>query len=156
MKQFLKVDEWNIIEEGFHPDNMRASESIFSLGNGRFGQRGNFEETYSSDSLQGSYVAGITFLDRTRVGWWKNGYPRFFSRVPNAPDWSGIYLRLIDEELDLAHWDVEAYRRNLLPRLSGDLTQRPHAGSTRRAYQQPGKPKSLSDKVQCDVGELRR
>ena len=29
MKQFLKVDEWNIIEEGFHPDNMRASESIF-------------------------------------------------------------------------------------------------------------------------------
>ena len=67
MKQFLKVDEWNIIEEGFHPDNMRASESIFSLGNGRFGQRGNFEETYSSDSLQGSYVAGITFLDRT--GW---------------------------------------------------------------------------------------
>ena len=56
MKQFLKVDEWNIIEEGFHPDNMRASESIFSLGNGRFGQRGNFEETYSSDSLQGSYV----------------------------------------------------------------------------------------------------
>ena len=47
------------------------------------------------------------------MGWWKNGYPRFFSRVPNAPDWSGIYLRLIDEELDLAHWDVEAYRRRL-------------------------------------------
>ena len=90
MKKFLKVDEWNIIEEGFHADNLRASESIFSLGNGRFGQRGHFEESYSSDSLQGSYVAGITFLDRTRVGWWKNGYPRFFSRIPNTPDWSGI------------------------------------------------------------------
>ena len=36
MKKFLKVDEWNIIEEGFHADNLRASESIFSLGNGRF------------------------------------------------------------------------------------------------------------------------
>lgn len=113
MKKFLKVDEWNIIEEGFHADNLRASESIFSLGNGRFGQRGNFEESYSSDSLQGSYVAGITFLDRTRVGWWKNGYPRFFSRIPNTPDWSGIYVRLIDEELDLAHWDVESYERRL-------------------------------------------
>ena len=67
MKKFLKTDEWNIIEEGFHADKLRASESIFSLGNGRFGQRGNFEETYSSDSLQGSYVAGISFLDRTRV-----------------------------------------------------------------------------------------
>lgn len=54
MKKFLKTDEWNIIEEGFHADKLRASESIFSLGNGRFGQRGNFEETYSSDSLQGS------------------------------------------------------------------------------------------------------
>lgn len=113
MKKFLDTDEWNIIEKGFHADRLRASESIFSLGNGRFGQRGNFEETYSSNTLQGSYVAGITFLDRTRVGWWKNGYPRFFSRIPNAPDWSGIYLRLIDEELDLAVWDVDSYERRL-------------------------------------------
>lgn len=113
MKKFLETDEWNIIETGFHPDRLRASESIFSLGNGRFGQRGNFEETYSSNTLQGSYVAGITFLDRTRVGWWKNGYPRFFSRIPNAPDWSGIYVRLIDEELDLALWDVGSYERRL-------------------------------------------
>lgn len=113
MKKFLETDEWNIIEKGFHPDRLRASESIFSLGNGRFGQRGNFEETYSSNRLQGSYVAGITFLDRTRVGWWKNGYPRFFSRIPNAPDWSGVYVRLIDEELDLAVWDVGSYERRL-------------------------------------------
>lgn len=113
MKKFLKTDEWNIIEEGFHTDRLRASESIFSLGNGRFGQRGNFEETYNSDSLQGSYVAGITFLDRTRVGWWKNGYPRYFSRIPNAPNWSGIYVRLIDEELDLSQWDVLSFERRL-------------------------------------------
>lgn len=113
MKKFLKTDEWNIVEESFRATHLRASESIFSLGNGRFGQRGNFEETYSSTSLQGSYVAGITFLDRTRVGWWKNGYPLFFSRIPNAPNWSGIYLRLIDEELDLALWDVAHFERRL-------------------------------------------
>lgn len=113
MNKFLRTDEWNIIEDHFQADRLRASESIFSLGNGRLGQRGNFEETYSSDSLPGSYVAGISFLDRTRVGWWKNGYPRFFSRIPNAPNWSGIYLRLIDEELDLARWDVESYQRRL-------------------------------------------
>lgn len=113
MKKFLLTDEWNIIENEFHADRLRASESIFSLGNGRLGQRGNFEETYSSDTLQGSYVAGVTFLDRTRVGWWKNGYPSFFSRIPNAPDWSGIYVRLIDEELDLAIWDINRYERRL-------------------------------------------
>ena len=113
MKKYLLTDEWNIIENEFHADRLRASESIFSLGNGRLGQRGNFEETYNSDTLQGSYVAGISFLDRTRVGWWKNGYPNFFSRIPNAPNWSGIYVRLIDEELDLATWDINRFERRL-------------------------------------------
>ena len=58
-------------------------------------------------------MAGISFLDRTRVGWWKNGYPHFFSRIPNAPDWSGIYLRLIDEEVDLSQWDIKQFERKL-------------------------------------------
>lgn len=114
MNKFLKVDEWTIIEEDFHMKDMRASESIFSIGNGRIGQRGNFEESYTGDTLQGSYLAGIYFQDRTRVGWWKNGYPRFFSRMPNAPFWSGINLRLIDEELNLAEWDIESFERRLL------------------------------------------
>lgn len=113
MKRYLKTDEWNIIEDNFHADNLRRSESIFSLGNGRFGQRGNFEEPYSSDSYRGSFVAGITFLDKTRVGWWKNGFPHFYTRIPNAADWSRVSLRLIDEELDLAQWDVNSFSRRL-------------------------------------------
>ena len=113
MKKFLKTDEWSIIEEEFNPTRIRESESIFSLGNGRFGQRGFFEETYSSDSLPGSYVAGVSFLDRTKVGWWKNGYPHYFSRIPNAPNWCGLYVRLIDEEVDLAVWDVNKFERKL-------------------------------------------
>ena len=88
MKRYLKTDEWNIIEDEFHADNLRMSESIFSLGNGRFGQRGNFEEPYSSDCYIGSFVAGIPFLDKTRVGWWKNGFPHYYTRIPNAANWS--------------------------------------------------------------------
>lgn len=113
MKKFLKTDEWNIIEDSFQADRMRWSESIFSLGNGRFGQRGYFEEPYSSDSYRGTFVAGITFLDKTRVNWWKNGFPQFYTRIPNAPEWSRISLRLIDEELDLAQWDVDSFNRRL-------------------------------------------
>ena len=64
-----------LLKRVFHADNLRAFESIFSLGNGRLGQRGNFEETYSSDTLQGSYLAGISYLDKTRVGWWKTDIP---------------------------------------------------------------------------------
>lgn len=113
MKKYLKTDEWSIIEDNFQADRLRMSESIFSLGNGHFGQRGYFEEPYSSDSYRGSFVAGITFLDKTRVGWWKNGFPRFYTRIPNAADWNRISLRLIDEELDLAQWDVTSFNRCL-------------------------------------------
>ncbi len=113
MKRFLITDEWNIIEDNFQADNLRMSESIFSLGNGRFGQRGNFEEPYSSDSYKSSFVAGVTYLDKTRVAWWKNGFPQFYTRVPQAADWSCINLRLVDEELDLAQWSVNSFRRQL-------------------------------------------
>ena len=109
MKKFLKVDEWNIIEEGFHADNLRASESIFSLGNGRFGQRRNFEESYSSDSLAGRILRSRNhFLDRTRVGWWKNGYLRSSTYTEHSGLERHSTVRLIHEELDLAHWDVRA------------------------------------------------
>ena len=40
---YIKPDEWKIIEEGFDKENITASESIFSLGNGAMGQRANFE-----------------------------------------------------------------------------------------------------------------
>ncbi|MEQ9232376.1 MAG: hypothetical protein RIF46_16970, partial [Cyclobacteriaceae bacterium] len=58
MKDYIKHDEWSIIEEGFNPHVHKVSESIFSIGNGRFGQRANFEEKYSGETLQGNYVAG--------------------------------------------------------------------------------------------------
>ena len=90
MKNYYKIDEWSVIEEGFDPQHQEESESIFSLGNGHMGQRANFEEKYSGESLQGTYIAGIYYPDKTRVGWWKNGYPEYFAKVPNAPNWIGI------------------------------------------------------------------
>ena len=94
MKGYYKADPWSIIEEGFDPSMQEASESIFSLGNGRMGQRANFEEQYSGDTLQGTYLAGVYYPDKTRVGWWKNGYPEYFAKVLNAPNWIGIDVEI--------------------------------------------------------------
>ena len=113
MKRYLKIDPWCIIEEDFSKENHRASESIFSLGNGRFGQRANFEETYSGDTLQGNYVAGVYYPDKTKVGWWKNGYPEYFAKVLNAPNWIGINIRIGNEEVDLANSKVISFKRVL-------------------------------------------
>ena len=113
MKNYLKHHEWQIIEEGFDPHLNRISESVFSLGNGRMGHRANFEEQYSGETHLGSYVAGVYYPDKTRVGWWKNGYPEYFAKVLNAPSWIGIHIKIGDQNLDLAKCKVEEFRRVL-------------------------------------------
>jgi len=113
MKDYLKKDEWTIIEEGFHKEHNRVSESIFSIGNGRMGQRANFEESYSGDSLLGNYVAGIYYPDKTKVGWWKNGYPDYFAKVLNAANWVGINIKIDGEVLDLNHCEIHNFLRIL-------------------------------------------
>ncbi|MCK5170363.1 MAG: glycoside hydrolase family 65 protein, partial [Bacteroidales bacterium] len=113
MNEYLKHDDWCLIEEGFNPDNQRSSESLFSLGNGHIGQRANFEEKYSGDSLQGNYIAGIYYPDKTKVGWWKNGYPEYFAKVLNAPNWIGINIIVGKKELDLSKVKIDNFRRVL-------------------------------------------
>ena len=113
MNSYYKKDEWLIIEEGFHPEMNRESESIFSIGNGYMGQRANFEEQYSGDSLQGSYVAGVYYPDKTRVGWWKNGYPEYFTKVLNAPNWIGIDISVNGKAVDLATARIISFSRIL-------------------------------------------
>ncbi|HMQ01260.1 MAG TPA: glycoside hydrolase family 65 protein, partial [Cyclobacteriaceae bacterium] len=101
MKNYIKHDPWLIIEQGFVPELNRISESLCSLGNGHMGQRANFEERYSGDTHQGTYVGGVYYPDKTRVGWWKNGYPEYFAKVLNAPSWIGIHINIAGIELDL-------------------------------------------------------
>jgi maltose phosphorylase len=113
MKGYYKVDPWSIVEEGFDPAMQEASESIFSLGNGRMGQRANFEEHFSGESLQGTYLAGVYYPDKTRVGWWKNGYPEYFAKVLNAPNWIGIDIEIDGELLDLNRIKPVEFRREL-------------------------------------------
>jgi len=111
---YIIPNEWSIIEEGFNPDNVKASESIFSIGNGAMGQRANFEEHYSGPTFQGSYIAGVYYPDKTRVGWWKNGYPEYFAKVLNAPSWIGIDVNVNGEQIDLYSCKkVENFRREL-------------------------------------------
>src|SRR5690606_31404318 len=113
-QDYIMPNEWSLIEEGFNPHKVKASESLFSLGNGAMGQRANFEEDYSGNSFQGSYIAGVYYPDKTRVGWWKNGYPEYFAKVLNAPNWIGIHVQIEGETLDLnTCTKVADYRREL-------------------------------------------
>lgn len=113
MEKYFLVDEWNVIEEGFNPEKNRLTESVMSLGNGYMGLRGNFTEFYSEDSLKGTYIAGVYYPDKTRVGWWKIGYPEYFAKVLNAPDFTTIDVYIEGERLDLAKVKFKKFKRNL-------------------------------------------
>lgn len=121
MQQYTEIDPWKIIQKGFNPTKERVQESLFSIGNGRFGQRGNLEETYSGDSLQGSYVAGVYYPDKTRVGWWKNGYPEYFAKVLNAPNWMGLNVSIDGETLDIAKCKTIEHFERVLDMKTGML-----------------------------------
>ncbi len=113
-QEYIQPNEWSIIEEGFDPELVKSSESLFSIGNGAMGQRANFEETYTGETFQGSYIAGVYYPDKTRVGWWKNGYPEYFAKVINAPNWMGIKVEVNGTELDLhTCTSVKNFRREL-------------------------------------------
>lgn len=113
-QDYIQPDNWSIIEEGFDAERVKSSESLFSIGNGAMGQRANFEEHYSGKTFQGSYIAGIYYPDKTKVGWWKNGYPEYFAKVLNAPNWIGIDIEINGENLDLAKCQsVSNFRREL-------------------------------------------
>ncbi|MEM7084536.1 MAG: glycoside hydrolase family 65 protein [Bacteroidota bacterium] len=113
-QEYIKPDQWSIIEEGFDPTLVKSSESLFSIGNGAMGQRANFEEDYGGATFQGSYIAGVYYPDKTRVGWWKNGYPEYFAKVLNAPNWIGIRLSVNGENFDLNNCSrISDFKREL-------------------------------------------
>lgn len=109
----FEIHPWKVVETVLDKERMRLSESLTSTGNGYMGMRGNFEEDYTGDTHLGTYIGGVWFPDKTRVGWWKNGYPLYFGKVINAVRLNGIHVEVDGETLDLNTAQVEAFYREL-------------------------------------------
>ncbi|MFC6273952.1 glycoside hydrolase family 65 protein [Levilactobacillus tangyuanensis] len=113
MKRIFDVQPWNVVTHTFDPKDKRLQESMTSLGNEYMGMRGNFEEGYSGDSLQGIYLGGVWYPDKTRVGWWKNGYPKYFGKVVNAVNFIKEPIDVNGTPLDLAKDDISDFTLDL-------------------------------------------
>ncbi|MBV7391518.1 glycoside hydrolase family 65 protein [Enterococcus sp. ALS3] len=113
IQRLFAIDPWKIKTNELNRENRRLQESLTSIGNGYMGMRGNFEETYSDDHHQGTYLAGIWFPDKTRVGWWKNGYPEYFGKVINAVDFLQMKIFVNQIEVDLAKIDFSEFDLSL-------------------------------------------
>lgn len=109
IKRLFDIDPWKVATTTLDKENRRLQESLTSTGNGYMGMRGNFEETYSGDHHQGTYIAGVWYPDKTRVGWWKNGYPEYFGKVINAVNFLAMDITINGEIIDLAQTPYEDF-----------------------------------------------
>jgi maltose phosphorylase len=101
MNHLFEIDPWKIATHQLEREERRLQESLTSMGNGYMGMRGNFEERYTGDHHQGTYLAGVWYPDKTRVGWWKNGYPDYFGKVINALNFIAMDIFVNGEAVDL-------------------------------------------------------
>ncbi len=104
--RIMEIRPWTLRSAKLEKEHKQLQESLTSLGNGYMGMRGSFEETYSADSHLGTYIAGVWFPDKTRVGWWKNGYPKYGGKAINALNFSKVKILVDGQEVDLAKNDA--------------------------------------------------
>lgn len=122
MKRIFEINPWKVITHTFNKEDKRLQESMTSTGNEYMGMRGMFEEKYSGDTHKGIYLGGVWFPDKTRVGWWKNGYPEYFGKVINAVDFVSVDVKLDGESVDLAKDEFSDFELSLDMK-SGILTR---------------------------------
>ncbi|MDN6900179.1 glycoside hydrolase family 65 protein [Oenococcus sicerae] len=113
MERSFKIAPWHISTDVLNTKERRIQESITSLGNGYMGMRGFFEEDYSGDSLSGIYLGGIWYPDKTKVGWWKNGYPDYFGKVINTINFIKMRIFINGQPLDLFKDKIKNFNLDL-------------------------------------------
>ncbi|TFJ46230.1 family 65 glycosyl hydrolase [Carnobacterium divergens] len=109
IERLFDIDAWKVKTNTLDKENRRLQESLTSLGNGYMGMRGNFEERYSGDHHEGNYIAGVWYPDKTRVGWWKNGYPEYFGKVINSINIIAMDILIDGNAMDLFTDQIEDF-----------------------------------------------
>ena len=124
-------EPWAVTEEGFSAAALPENESVFALGNGFIGLRGNLEEGSASgaDTIQGSFLNAVFDSEPIRYGEPAYGYAKNHATICNVMDAKGLTLCADGERLDLGASAVFAHRRVL--DLRGGLLRRSFTWRTR-------------------------
>ncbi|MCY7397077.1 MAG: glycoside hydrolase family 65 protein [Nocardioides sp.] len=106
------IDEWRLVETRFDSHDLGITESLFSLGNGYLGLRGNYEESRDFQS-NGTYVNGFHETWPIQHAEEAFGFAKVGQTIVNAPDAKVIRLYVDDESLELSTADLVEYERAL-------------------------------------------
>jgi alpha,alpha-trehalose phosphorylase len=124
------VDEWRFIERDFDHGQLHLTETLFAVGNGFLGLRGDHEE--GRDSLDaGAFVNGFHETWSIHHAEDAFGFATTGQTIVNVPDPKIISLYVDDEPFDLGVADLADYERILDFRrgtVSRDVTWRTATG----------------------------
>ncbi|MCL1897872.1 MAG: glycoside hydrolase family 65 protein, partial [Micrococcales bacterium] len=115
------VDPWVLREVSIQADDLGQTETMFAVGNGYLGMRGNVEEGRNSFE-HGTFINGFHETFQIRHAENAYGFARVGQTIVNVPDSKTIRLYIDEEPLLLGVADLEHYERALDMR-SGLLTR---------------------------------
>jgi alpha,alpha-trehalose phosphorylase len=118
----FSVGPWTLQERRLDLDMLAQGESVFALGNGHLGLRGNLDEGAPS-AVPGTYLNGLYELRPLPYAEAGYGYPESGQTVVNVTDGKLIRLTVGDELFDVRYGKLRLHERALDLR-AGTLTRR--------------------------------
>jgi alpha,alpha-trehalose phosphorylase len=104
------VEPWRLVETEYNDDDLGHTETIFALGNGYIGMRGNPEEGRNAHS-HGTYVNGFHETWEIQHAEDAYGFAKTGQTIVNVPDAKLMKLYVDDEPLLLETADLPEYER---------------------------------------------
>ncbi|MFT4231644.1 MAG: glycosyl hydrolase family 65 protein [Leucobacter sp.] len=114
-------DPWRLVVHGIDPALAGQDETLFSLGNGYLGLRGNHEEGLPLGS-HGTFVNGLHETWRIEHAESAYGFAEHGQTIVNAPDAKTIRIYIDDERLNLTSSEIVDVQR-ILDLRDGTLTR---------------------------------
>ncbi|MBB2975156.1 alpha,alpha-trehalose phosphorylase [Microbacterium endophyticum] len=106
------VDPWRLVERSYGLDDFGVTETLFSVGNGYLGLRGNHPEGRFGHE-QGTFINGFHETFPIRHAEQAYGFAEVGQTIINAPDAKVMRVYVDDEPLSFDVADVTEYERAL-------------------------------------------
>ena len=106
------VDPWRLVETQHDPGDIGLHETLFALGNGYLGLRGNNAEGRKAHE-HGTFINGLHETWKIRHAEQAYGFAEVGQTIVNAPDSKIIRIYVDDEPLALDTADLLEYERSL-------------------------------------------
>ncbi|HSK32689.1 MAG TPA: glycosyl hydrolase family 65 protein [Propionicimonas sp.] len=107
------VEDWGITETRYDTANLGQRETVFAVGNGYLGLRGNNEEGSVEAYAHGTFINGFHETWDIRHAEDAVGFARVGQTIVNVPDAKTIVLTVDGEQLRLSSAELESFNRTL-------------------------------------------